>query len=355
MGENSAMIGVTERGQRAAVIGTTSWGTTLAIQLAAHGIPTTLWARTSTEAELLGEDRENHARLNGYPFPAALAVTADLDAALHGAGLVVICVPSNSFRRNVRLLHGRDLASYPVILGAAKGLELGTGLRMSQVVGDELGEEAVARYAVLSGPNLAGEVVQGMPSSTVIASRDSAVAVFAQGMLTSSTFRVYTNLDLVGVELGGSLKNILAIGAGMADGMGYGHNGKAAFISRGLAEITRLGVAAGANAQTFAGLAGVGDVIATCYSPLSRNRFVGQELARGRRLDEVLAALGQVAEGVNTVPAALLLAEQLGVEMPIAAQTRRVLEDGLDPRAALNELLSRAPTSEYPPSSRGPG
>ena len=349
------MTSVTDRGQRAVVIGTTSWGTTLAIQLAARGVPTTLWARTSAEAELLDTDRENRARLNGHAFPATLAVSADLDVALHAAGLIVICVPSDSFRDNVRLLHGRDWAPDAVILGAAKGLEVSTGLRMSQVVGDELGDEAVARYAVLSGPNLAREVAQGMPSSTVIASTDPTVAVFAQAMLTSSMFRVYTNLDLVGVELGGSLKNILAIGAGMADGMGYGHNGKAAFIARGLAEITRLGVAAGANVQTFAGLAGVGDVIATCYSPLSRNRFVGQELARGRSLDEVLAGLGQVAEGVNTVPAALFLAEQLGVEMPIAAQTRRVLEDGLDPRAALSELLSRAPTSEYPASGHGRG
>ncbi|MBI4236062.1 MAG: NAD(P)-dependent glycerol-3-phosphate dehydrogenase [Chloroflexi bacterium] len=333
--------------QRAAVIGTTRWGTTLALLLARRGVPVTLWARTEAEAASLQAARENRELLPGHPFPPALQVTADLAQGLHDADIVVIAVPSARVRQNARLLRGlvpRDA----ILLGATKGLERGTGRRMSQVLADELGEEALARYAVLSGPNLSGEIVRGLPASTVVASLDAMVAQRAQALFTSPLFRVYTNSDLIGVELGGALKNIVALGAGMADGMGYGDNGKAAFIARGIAEITRLGVAAGSQPLTFAGLACLGDLIATCYSPLSRNHYVGLELAKGRHLQEILAGLGQVVEGVDTTPAALLLAGGLGIEMPIAYQTYRVLYEGLDPRQALEELMARAPKPEDP-------
>ena len=336
------------RERRAAVFGTTGWGTTLAILLARSGIPTRLWARTGPESLRLGEDGENKARLPGIPFPEALEQTSAVRHAAGGASIIVIAVPSISFRENVRLLSAVNLEPEAIIVGAAKGLERETGRRMSQILHEELGTDISRRYAALSGPNLAKEVAQGMPSSTVVAASDPEVATRAQELFNSPVFRVYTNSDLVGVELGGALKNILAIGAGLADGLGYGDNGKAAFISRGLAEITRLGVAAGADALTFSGLAGIGDVIATCYSQLSRNRFVGQEVARGRSLDDVLGLLGQIAEGIDTTSAALVLARNLGVDMPITEQTRRVLHEGLDPKQALGELMARAPKQEYP-------
>ena len=333
--------------QSAAVIGTTRWGTTLAILLARRGVHVSLWARTEPEASVLRAANENTRRLPGYSFPETLRLTTDLREAVDSANIVVIAVPSARFRQNVKLLRGLDTGS-AVILGATKGLERGTGRRMSQVLADELGSENASRYAVLSGPNLSQEVVQGSPSSTVIASLDEEIAKQAQSLFNSSRFRVYTNTDLVGVELGGALKNIIALGAGMADGMGYGDNGKAAFISRGIAEITRLGVATGAQPLTFSGLACLGDLIATCYSPLSRNHFVGQELAKGRHLEDILAGLGQVAEGVDTTPAALMLAGGLGIEMPITHQTYRVLYEGLAPRQALEELMARTPKPEDP-------
>jgi glycerol-3-phosphate dehydrogenase (NAD(P)+) len=335
----------------AAVIGTTSWATTLAILLARSGIETRLWARTESEFERLRQDGENKARVPDVPFPQPLSPTADLRLATAGASLIVIAVPSVSFRENVQRLSSVDLDPDAIVIGATKGLERGTGRRMSEIFQEEIGSEISQRYGSLSGPNLAKEIAHGRPSSAVVASADPEVAARAQEMFNSPLFRVYTNTDVVGVELGGALKNILAIGAGLADGMGYGDNGKAALISRGLAEITRLGVAGGAQALTFSGLAGIGDLIATCYSPLSRNRFIGQEIAKGRSPGDVLESLGQVAEGVDTTSAALVLANQLGVDMPITEQTRRVLLEGLDPRQALNELMARAPKAEYP--SRG--
>ncbi len=334
--------------KRAAVIGTTSWGTTLAVHLARAGIETHLWARTDAEAASLNEHRENRDRLLGTTFPDALSATGDLERAMSDANVVVVAVPSIAFRENIRRLRSVERSQRTIVLGATKGLELGTGRRMSSIVREELGAGGDVAYVVLSGPNLAKEVSQGMPSSSVVASSDATAASDVQELLNTPRFRVYTNSDVVGVELGGALKNILALGAGMADGMGYGDNGKAALISRGLAEITRLGVAAGADALTFSGLAGIGDTIATCYSALSRNRFVGQEIAKGRKLDEILRSLGQVAEGVDTTSAALVLARELGVDMPITEQTRRVLHDGLDPREALGELMARAPTTEHP-------
>lgn len=333
---------------RAAVIGSTSWGTTLALLLARKNVETLLWTRSSEEAATLNAARENTARLPGQAFPPSLNATDDLQETVGDAELIVVVVPSASFRHNVSLL--KDVSTRPdaIILGATKGLERSTGRRMSQVLEEVLGEEPLTRYAVLSGPNLAREIAEGMPSSTVIGALDLTVAERAQALFTSSVFRVYTNTDLLGVELGGSLKNIVAIGAGMVDGMGFGDNAKAAFIARGIAEITRLGVAAGAQMVTFSGLACLGDLIATCYSRLSRNRFVGQELAKGRTLEKVLSELGQVAEGVDTTSAALVLAEGLGVEMPITYQTHRVLHEGVAPKEALGELLARAPKPEDP-------
>jgi glycerol-3-phosphate dehydrogenase (NAD(P)+) len=218
---------------------------------------------------------------------------------------------------------------------------------MSQVLADELPESFHSRIGVLSGPNLAKEIAQGMPASTVVASRDEWVALKAQELFMCSTFRVYTNNDVVGVELGGALKNIIALGAGISDGLGYGDNGKAAFITRGLVEITRLGVAAGASPLTFAGLAGLGDLVATCSSPLSRNRYVGEQLAAGRGLEEILSSMTNVAEGVDTTLGALRLASELNVDMPLTQAISMVLFEGMDPRQAVTDLMGRAPRPEW--------
>ena len=327
------------------VIGATTWGTTLAIILARRRVPVTMLARTPEESAELETRRENSRFLPGVEFPETLRIAHDAKRALHDAVMVILAVPSRSFRENVRRVEGA-IQGEPIMLSVSKGLEMETGKRMSQILEDELPVRLHPKVCVLSGPNLALEIVQGKPASTVVASREQAVAGKSQEVLMSPTFRVYTNADTIGVELGGALKNIIALGAGICGGLGYGDNGTAAFMTRGLAEITRLGVAAGANPITFAGLAGLGDLVATCASSLSRNRFVGEQLAAGRPLEDVLASMNNVAEGVYTTVAALKMAEGLGVEMPIAKATHQVLFEGLDPRQAVVGLMGRPPTSE---------
>ena len=331
---------------KVSVIGTTSWGTTLAILLAQNGADVALWARTQDEAAALETARENQRLLPGSAFPANMHATASMEEAVSRTDMVAVVVPSRSFRDNVQAL-APFLNSPCVILSATKGLEKDTAKRMSQVLEEELPKAVRKGICVLSGPNLSREVVQGRPCSTVVASADEGVAEQAQELFMSAAFRVYTNPDVVGVELGGALKNIIALGAGISDGLGYGDNGKAAFITRGLAEITRLGVAAGANPLTLAGLAGLGDLMATCASPLSRNRYVGEQLAKGRSLTDIIASMQNVAEGVYTTGAALKLASGLGVEMPITETTYRVLFEDLDLRQAVVELMGRAPGPEW--------
>ena len=330
---------------KVAIVGTTTWGTTLAIHLGRINVPCIQVARTAQEAEALNAARENTLFLPGVAFPEQLAVTHNLAEAFDDADLVIIAVPSQSFRKNLRWIR-EAIQDSPIVLSATKGLEMDTGNSMSRVLLDELPEKLTERACVLSGPNLALEIVAQKPTSTVIASHNREAAVAAQSILMSSTFRVYTNDDVVGVELAGSLKNIIALGCGICDGLGYGDNAKSAFITRGLAEITRLGVAAGANPLTFAGLAGLGDLVATCASRLSRNRSVGEELAKGKSLQDILTSMKNVAEGVYTTSAALKMAQELGVEMPIAQATYRVLFEGLDLKQAVAELLGRPPRAE---------
>ena len=330
---------------RATVIGPTSWGTTLAIILAKNGVQTTLLARTEAEAAALEAARENSRFLPGVSFPEELTCAHDYGEALAHMDMLVLAVPSSSFRHNVHRICG-PIKGRPIVLSASKGLEMDTGKSMSQALLEELPEGMVDRIAVLSGPNLAKEIVGGKPASTVIASSDESVAAQAQSMFMSPSFRVYVNNDIIGVELGGALKNIIALGAGICDGLGAGDNSKAAFMTRGLAEITRLGTAAGANPATFAGLAGLGDLMATCASPLSRNHHVGVQLAEGKRLQDILDGMDNVAEGVYTTVAALKMADSLGVEMPIAQATYRVLYEGLSPLQAAAELMGRPPRSE---------
>lgn len=303
-------------------------------------------ARTESEADTLTTERRNNRFLPDSPFPESLTVTSLLEIALNKSDLVIIAVPSDCFRDNVRQI-SPHLNPGTVLLSATKGLELPAAQRMSQVMKDELPIGLHSGICVLSGPNLAKEIVYGKPASTVIASQNAASAHKSQDTLMSANFRVYTSTDMLGVELAGALKNVVALGAGIADGMEAGENAKATVITRGLAEITRLGIAAGADPLTFAGLAGLGDVVATCSSPLSRNRFVGEQLANGHSWVEIQESMDNVAEGVNATQAALILARDLGVEMPIAQMASRVLFEGLSPQKAMDELMTRPARSEW--------
>ncbi|MBI4321935.1 MAG: NAD(P)-dependent glycerol-3-phosphate dehydrogenase [Chloroflexi bacterium] len=331
--------------KRIAVIGTGMWGTTLSRMLSQRELHVTLWARHPDEAMTLGRDRENNKALPGVRLPDSLVITASLEIALEGCELLLLVVPAQTMRDNLRQL-SQHLQPSTIVLSATKGLEVGTCKRMSEVILEVLPASLAPRVAVLSGPNLAKEIAAGLPATTVVAARDQEVATLVQETLGTPSFRVYTNPDVVGVELGGALKNVIALGAGIGDGLGVGDNAKAAFLTRGLAEMARLGVAAGANPLTFAGLAGLGDLIATCASPHSRNRYVGQELARGRSLADIQASMRMVAEGVSTAAAARELAKRYGVEMPIAELVYEVLFLGKSPRQAVVELMSREPTRE---------
>lgn len=328
-----------------AILGTTSWGTTLGIMLAKRGENVSLIAQTTEEAERLNREQQNAKYAPGQPFPPSLKATASMEEACKAADMTIIAVPSSRLRENARKIR-KSLDPSTILVSAVKGLEAETGKRMSQLLAEELPSAYKERTCALSGPNLSKEILLGLPASTVLACRNTAMATSGQNMLNSSTFRVYTNDDVAGVEFGGALKNIIAIGAGIADGLGMGNNAKASFISRGLAEITRLGVAAGAHPSTFAGLAGLGDLIATCESKLSRNHYLGEQLAKGRKLDEIRSTMINTVEGVDTTRAALVLAKRYKVEMPITQATYKVLFEGLSPQKAMQELMSRSPRPE---------
>ena len=331
---------------RVAVIGATTWGTALGIILARNDIPVDLVVRNEQESDLLGSQRENARFLPGVAFPDAMSVTASISDSVPPAQMLVLAVPSPTLRQNLEAVRD-SITPGAVLLNAAKGLEWPDGKRMSRVMEESLPPNLHNGICTLSGPNFAREIVDGKIASTVVAGRDAAMTEHAQAVLMSPSFRVYTSDDVTGVELGGALKNIIALGAGIADGLNIGDNGKAAFITRGLAEITRLGIAAGAHPLTFAGLAGLGDLIATCASRLSRNRYVGEQLAQGRSWPEIRDSMNNVAEGVNTTRSALAMAAELNVELPITQATHRVLFEGLSPRDAIVELMERPPRSEW--------
>lgn len=324
-----------------AVIGTTTWGITLAVLLARLGRPVRLWARTEEEARKLRRDQQHKGRLPGYLFPREISITSSLDQSLDGVAVVIFAVPSNTLRANARVV-SQVISGEPIIISTSKGLEERSSKRMSEVLAEELPEYLSQSICVLSGPNLAKEIVAGMPASAVVASQDPSTAREAQAFLNSDKFRVYTNSDVIGVELGGALKNVIALGSGIIDGLGFGVNTKAAFVSRGLAEITRLGVALGAERETFSGLAGLGDLVATCFSPLSRNRQLGEKLAIGETFDEAMKQLGgQVAEGVATTLAIRSMATTMSIDVPISSVIYRILYDGLNPDIAVGELMTR--------------
>jgi len=321
-----------------AIIGTTTWGITLGMVLARKGLKVRLWARTEQEVTELTNAGPNPTLLPGITFPPQLSITSSLSEALAEVSAVILAVPSQSMRQNIKLVAGY-LKNTMLVVSAAKGLEIDSGKRMSQVIAEEIEPRFRSNICVLSGPNLSREILHDLPAASVVAAGVEAIARKAQNLLTTPNFCVYTNSDVIGVELSGALKNIIALGAGMADGLGYGDNAKAAFITRGLTEISALGVTLGASPLTFSGLAGLGDLVATCASPLSRNHYVGVELTKGRSLKEILDSMNGVAEGITTTLVAWNLAQQLELEMPITENIYLVLHKDADPRQVLDELL----------------
>lgn len=328
-----------------AIIGTTSWGMTLGVVLAYKGLQVKLWARTEEEASELRSIGPNRTLPSDITFPSQLSITDSLPEALADARAVILVVPSQTMRKNMKLV-AEHLGTSMLIVSAAKGLEIGTNQRMSQVIAEEIEPRFWPNICVLSGPNLALEILRGLPAATVVAAENEAVARIAQRLLATNNLCVYTNTDVIGVELGGAMKNIIALGAGMADGLGYGDNAKAAFITRGLTEMTALGAALGAQPLTFSGLAGLGDLIATCSSSLSRNHYVGEELTKGRSLEEITGSMVGVAEGVSTTVAVRELAIKLGLEMPITEKIYQVLYKGVSPGQAVLNLMSAATQHE---------
>lgn len=322
-----------------AVIGAGSWGTTAA-SLAARTNPVVLWARRSELAETINTTGENPDYLPGHRLPYGLRATADATDAVDGADAVVMGVPSHGFRAVLEEL-APGIADDMPVLSLTKGIEGNTLMRMTEVVASVLPGHDSTRSGILTGPNLAREVMSGAPAAAVIGMEDAASAGMLQAAFMDPTFRVYTNPDVTGCELAGALKNVMAIAAGMAKGLGFGQNTLAALITRALAEITRLGVAMGGKTETFAGLAGMGDLIATCESDDSRNNRVGMALAQGRKLDDVVSEMQMVAEGVKTARPVLELAAKHEIDMPIATQVARVLYEGAHPREAVLALMTR--------------
>jgi glycerol-3-phosphate dehydrogenase (NAD(P)+) len=317
-----------------AVIGAGSWGTTVAT-LACRNAPTVLWARRPELAEQIRTERENGAYLAGFRLPETLEATADLEEAVRRADLLVMGVPSQGFRSVLEELRPYLRPWVPVV-SLAKGLELDTRLRMTEVVQQVLPGHPVG---LLTGPNLAKEILSGHAAASVIAMDDEIVATALQPLFSTELFRVYTNPDVVGCELGGVLKNVVAIASGMADGLGAGDNTRAAVITRGLAESSRLGIAMGGDPLTFSGLAGMGDLVATCISPQSRNRYVGEQLGKGKTIAEIIESMNMVAEGVKTSKVVSQLAADHGVDMPIAAQVYAVCHEGRSAEDAYRGLL----------------
>jgi len=329
---------------KAAVLGGGSWGTTFAQVLCDAGTPVSLYCRESGLATQINDSHASQRYLPGITLPASLRATAEPAAALAGASIVVLAIPAQSLRQN--LMQWRDhLPADAVILSLIKGIELGTGDRMSQLIAEVTGA-GPDRIAVVSGPNIAPEIAARQYSATVVACADESVAGRLQAACHTAYFRPYTNADVVGCELGGSVKNVIALAVGIAAGMGLGDNTRAMLITRGLAEIARLGAALGANQHTFAGLAGLGDLVVSCSSPLARNRAFGEKLGRGMSLPEVIASTTQTVEGVKSAESVRQLAREHGVEMPITEVIAAVMHDGMEIGQAVQLLASRSAKPE---------
>ncbi len=329
---------------RAAVLGAGSWGTTVASIMSAN-TPTVLWARDPATADSINKANANERYLPDLKLNSKLTATSNLEEAISSADLLVMGVPSKAMRETLGAAQQHCRAWIPVI-SLAKGFEPRTRFRMTEVI-----EEVMPGHppGVLTGPNLAREIVQGFAAASVLAMEDDVILRKLKPLFQSSLFRVYTNTDMAGAELGGALKNVIAIAAGMGDGAGAGENTRSAVITRGLAEISRLGVAMGGDPSTFAGLAGLGDLMATCTSSLSRNHHVGEELGKGRTIDEIIADMNQVAEGINSSKIVMELADQYGVEMPIAHEVYKVCHEGSTATRAFRGLLRSESGSEADP------
>ncbi len=326
-----------------AIVGAGGMGTALALLFARSTGDVRLWSRDPSHAREMAETRSNARHLPGVPLPPSIAISSDPRAVLDGADLVVAAVPTAYLRGTLAQFAGSMPGPVPA-LSVVKGIEFGTFARPSRIIEEALGPRSVA---VLSGPSHAEEIARGLPASVVVSGPDRELNERIRDALNQSTFRVYTSADALGVELAGALKNILGVAAGICDGLGFGDNAKAALLTRGLVEIARLGIALGARRETFYGLAGVGDVVTTCYSPYGRNRAVGERIGRGESLDEVLGGMVNVAEGVPTTRSVHRLAGELGVEMPITAEVHQILFDGKSPRLAVTDLMDRMPRVEW--------
>lgn len=325
-----------------AILGTGGFGTALAILLAHSGASVRLWGRDPGFVQTLALHRRNDRHLPGFDLPDAIDVTVDPRHAAADAGLVLVAIPTQYMRGVLSTVAGQIPARVP-ILSVVKGIELETFARPSEIITGTLGDRPVA---VLSGPSHAEEIVRGLPASTVVASTDTTLARRVQATLNHGMFRVYTTPDTLGVELAGALKNIVGIAAGISDGLGFGDNAKAALLTRGLAEITRFAVALGASPTTYFGLAGIGDLITTCYSPFGRNRAVGLKVGSGIPLETVLSQMRDVAEGVSTTRSVRALAQRLEIDMPITSEVHQILFEGKPPLAALSDLMLRPPKTE---------
>jgi glycerol-3-phosphate dehydrogenase (NAD(P)+) len=329
---------------RVAVLGAGSWGSAFSMVLADAGNDVVLWGRRAELVETLAVKHQNPDYLPGIDLPETIEATTDSRRALDGAGIVVLAVPSQVLRENL-VIWAPDIPPDAVLVSLIKGVELSTAKRMSEVI-REVTQRPAERVAVVSGPNLAGEIARRQPAASVVACFDEDVAARIQAACHTPYFRPYTNTDVVGVELGGAVKNVIALAVGMAHGMGLGDNAKASLITRGLAETARLGAALGADSYTFSGLAGLGDLVATCLSPLSRNRTFGERLGMGKTLEEILAGTRQVAEGVKSCVSILDLARRNRVDMPIVEHVVGVVQEGVAPSDALRSLMSRSAKPE---------
>ncbi|MBI4535442.1 MAG: NAD(P)H-dependent glycerol-3-phosphate dehydrogenase [Ignavibacteriae bacterium] len=330
---------------RIAVLGAGSWGTTLAILLANNSHDVSLWSYDEHYTELIQTTRENPSFLPGIRIPETIHATSNLEEAVQGREMIVGAVPSQYFRSVVSHLKNMPL-NLSVVVNVAKGIENGTLMTMSEMLLDILPSLSSGNIATLSGPSHAEEVSRKIPTTVVAASTDPSTAKLVQEVFMTPYFRVYMSSDLRGVELGGALKNVIAIAAGIIDGADLGDNTKAAVMTRGIAEITRLGVAMGAHVRTFSGLSGIGDLMVTCMSRHSRNRYVGVEIGKGRKLPEILAEMVMVAEGVATTQSAFDLAQRVGVEVPIIAEVHKILFEEKDPLKACYDLMTRDPKGE---------
>ena len=335
-------MGNKENKKKISVLGTGGWGTALSIVLHNKGHNVTLWGSTPDYVEHLKKHRENKKYLKGIEIPSDLKITSDIAEAQIETDLIVIAIPTPYVRKTIKPFKDHCLPGTPIV-SVIKGIENETLMRGSEILRDVLGEHPIA---LLLGPSHAEEVARKLPTTVVIACNDIQVAKEIQDIFITERFRVYTNTDVIGVEIGTSIKNVIAIAAGICDGLGFGDNSKAALITRGLAEMTRLGVAMGGQRDTFSGLAGLGDLITTCVSPYGRNRLVGEQIAKGKKLSQILEEMDQVAEGILTTKSVCKLANKYNVEMPITKEIYNVLFEDKDPIKAVNELMVREPKSE---------